>query len=256
MKSRCLAVVIASIILSRAAPESQALNPSARDILNTARTLLPAEIAVVLAGVREAIAGKTLQLSFVPNGPGPELLMGNNGRPRFIRAVSGHFDPNGHVDVVAFTDYTGRTARKCDGTTLSEELVIEYEHKSSDSRWTVKARRRARIEPFAPAFDLLTGDVALESGGRRAFEDRVGRALVAPWKPPAGTQSSEPLPQAVTQSLWVDVASLLPLRWSISTPAKPDRGLPAIPDYGLSFTYDPSLDLRPPDVSLSSDCVR
>jgi len=35
-----------------------------------------------------------------------------------------------------------------------------------------------------------------------------------------------------------------------------ERGIPAVPDYGLSFTYDASLDLRPPDAILSIDCVR
>jgi len=51
------------------------------------------------------------------------------------------------------------------------------------------------------------------------------------------------------------MVTLLPLRWSMSMPAMPERGVPAIPDYGLSFTYDASLDLRPPDVTLSTDCV-
>ena len=253
MKSVCLAV-LAVIVAAQPTVESQVLNPSAREILNTARTLLPAEIAVVLGAVRDAVAGKTLRLTYVPNGPGPEVLMGNNGRPRFVRAVSGHFDPNGHVDVVAFTDYTGQSATTCEGTSLSEELVIEYEHKSTEGRWTAKARRRERIEPLAPVFELLTGRVSVESGSRRSFEDRVGRALVAPWKPPDGAQTAEPIPRGATQSLWIDVASLLPLRWSISIPAMPGRGL--FPEYGLSFTYDSSLDLRPPDIKLPSDCVR
>jgi hypothetical protein len=253
VKSAWLALVAACLVTAAPIADSQLLNPSAREILNTTRTLLPAEIAIVLAAVREAVAGKTLRLSYVPNGPGPEVLMAANGRPRFVRAVSGYFDPNGHVDVVAFTDYTGRSVRKCDGTSLSEELVIEYEHKSTDSRWTVKARRRERNEALAPVFDLLTGNVALESGSRRAFEDRVGRALVAPWKPPDGAIGGPPA--GATQSLWIDLVSLLPLRWSISIPATPERGLPAVPDYSLSFTYDPSLDLRPPDVRLANDCV-
>jgi hypothetical protein len=28
-----------------------------------------------------------------------------------------------------------------------------------------------------------------------------------------------------------------------------------VKDYSLAFTYDPSLDLRPPDVRLANDCV-
>ena len=83
----------------------------------------------------------------------------------------------------------------------------------------------------------------------------MARALVAPWKPPDGAQSAEPLPPGATQSLWIDIASLLPLRWSISIPAMTGRGLPPMPEYGLLFTYDSSLDLRPPDVRLANDCV-
>ena len=103
---------------------------------------------------------------------------------------------------------------------------------------------------------MLAGITPVESGNRRSFGDRVGRALVAPWKLAPGVQPGGPLPAGVTQSLWIDTVSLLPLRWSIAMPAMPDRGIPAIPDYGLSFTYDSSLDLRPPDAILSTDCVR
>jgi hypothetical protein len=163
---------------------------------------------------------------------------------------------SGHVDVITFAEYTGRSARKCDGTPLDDELVIESEHKSTDDRWTVKARTRTPMEVGAPVFDMLAGITFVESGNRRSFDDRVGRALVAPWKLAPGVQPGGPLPAGVTQSLWIDTVSLLPLRWSIAMPAMPDRGIPAIPDYGLWFTYDASLDLRPPDAILSTDCVR
>ena len=255
---------------SRTAP-SQVLNPSARDILNTDRSLQPAEIAIILAASRQAVSGKTFRLSYIPKGRGPEVLMGANGRPRFVRLISGYdgswdmsVDANGisaqsqqrgHVDVVTFTEYTGRSARKCDGTPLDAELVIEYEHKSNDDRWTVKARTRTPMEVLSPVFDLLAGVTPVESGNRRVFDDRVGRALVAPWKLPAGAQSGGPLPTGVRQSLWIDTVSMLPLRWSISVPAMAERGIPAIPDYGLSFTYDASQDLRPPDAILTTDCV-
>jgi hypothetical protein len=71
-------------------PLAQVLNPPARDFLNTNRPLQPAEIAAVLAATRVAISGKTCRLSYVPNGPGPEVLMGANGRPRFMRTTSGY----------------------------------------------------------------------------------------------------------------------------------------------------------------------
>jgi hypothetical protein len=270
MKSAWLLLPVAYVV---ATSPVQLLNRPARDILNTDRALQPAEITAVLGATRAAVSGKTFRLSYVPNGPGPEVLMGANGRPHFMRATSGYdytsgnagVDGNGnrtqsqqsgHVDVVTFTDYTGRSAWKCDGAPLDAELVIEYEHKSTDDRWTVKARTRAVMEVAAPVFDMLAGVTPVESGNRRSFDNRVGRALIAPWTLPPGVQPGAPLPAGVIQSIWIDTVSLLPLRWSISVPAMPERGIPAIPDYGLSFTYDPSLDLRPPTAILSTDCVR
>jgi hypothetical protein len=267
MKSGWLLLAVACVIAASPAASSQTLNPSARDILNTDRPLQSAEIAAVLAGVRAALSGKTFRWSYVPNGPGPEVLMGTNGRPRFMRAVTGYGaavngngsqtqpQPRGHVDVVTLTEYTGRAARKCDGTPLDVELVVEYEHKSTDDRWTVKARTRTPVELGKPVFDILAGSTPVESGNRRSFDDRVGRALVAPWTLPPGAQQ-DALPPGARQSLWIDTVSMLPLQWSIAVRAAPERGTPAIPDYGLLFTYDSSLDLRPPDIVLSNDCVR
>jgi hypothetical protein len=170
--------------------------------------------------------------------------------------TSGDCGGRAHVDLVTFTEYTGRAASKCDGTALNDHLVIEYEHRSTDNRWTARARTRAFDEPLSPVFDILSGSTPATSGDRRSFDDRTARALAAPWKPPAGAQSGGPLPPGTTQSLWIDIESLLPLRWSISVPPNPEIGSPGIPDYGLSFTYDSSVDLQPPDVMLSSDCVR
>jgi hypothetical protein len=265
-------VPVACVMATSPAASSQVLNPPARDILNAERPLQPAEVAAVLAAVREALSGKTIRLSYVAGGPGPEVLIGANGRPRFVRAISGYdyrsgavsadgngnttqSQQSGHVDVITFTEYTGRSATKCDGTALNDELVIEYEHKSTDDRWTVKARTRTAFEFGATVFDVLAGITPVESGGnRRSFDGRTGRALVAPWKLPAGAQGGPPA--GTTQSLWIDTVSLFPLRWTLSMPAVPVRGVSAIPDYGLSFTYDASLDLRPPDVTLTTDCVR
>jgi len=84
-------------------------------------------------------------------------------------------------------------------------------------------------------------------------------ASAAPWWRPGsyllGCSPAVRFQPGVNQSIWIDMVTLLPLRWSMSMPAMPERGVPAIPDYGLSFTYDASLDLRPPDVTLSTDCV-
>jgi hypothetical protein len=270
MKSTWPLVLVAYVMATSPAAPSQALYPPARDLLNAERSLQPAEIAAVLAAVHQAVSGKTFRLSYVANGPGPEVLMGANGRPRFVRAASGYdyrsgavgadgngnrtqSQQSGHVDVITFTEYTGRPASKCDGTALDDELVIEYEHKSTDDRWTVRARTRSPMEFAAPVFDMLAGITPVESGTRRSFDGRTGRALVAPWTLPAAAQGG-PLAGA-SQSIWIDTVSLLPLRWTLSMPVTPER-VPAIPDYGLSFTYDASLVLLPPDAILSADCVR
>ena len=59
----------------------------------------------------------------------------------------------------------------------------------------------------------------------------------------------------VTQSLWIDVETLLPLRWSLSVPAVPAQGIPAFSGYGLSFTYDASIEVTVPDGLAAPDCI-
>ena len=97
MKSAWLLLLAVYVLAMSSALLSQALDPAARDILNADRPLQPAETTVVLAATRDALSGKTLRLSYVPNGPGPEVLMGTNGRPRFLRAVSGYDYQSGGV---------------------------------------------------------------------------------------------------------------------------------------------------------------
>jgi hypothetical protein len=75
MKSAWLLLPMAYVMATSPAAPSQALSLQARDILNTDRPLQPAEIAVALAATRGAVSGKTFRLSYVPNGPGPEVLM-------------------------------------------------------------------------------------------------------------------------------------------------------------------------------------
>src|SRR5437763_16511132 len=89
MRRRIVAGLIA-LSASVAAAHSQTIAPSPAYLLKTARPLVAAEIPPVLAAVRSALAGRTLKLSYVPDGPGPEMLMAADGRPRFLRAVSGY----------------------------------------------------------------------------------------------------------------------------------------------------------------------
>ena len=110
----------------------------------------------------------------------------------------------------------------------AEEMVIEY--RSAGDGWTVTARLADPLELGATVFAVLTGDAALEDGGRRRILDRRARGLTGPWKP-TGT----------TQTLWIDEVTLVPLLWQVAATQDP----PA-PDEGLYFVYDRSIDIRPP----------
>lgn len=232
----------------------QAINPSPRAVIRDMRALQPAEIAQVLTASRQAIAGKTLRIAYVAGGPGPEVVMDSDGRPAWMRMTSGTDAPSGHVDLITVLHYTHTSARACDGHALDAELVVEFEHRTPPGTWSAKARTRSAMEVAAPIFDTLTGVTTLESGGFRDFDGgRRARAFTASWNPP-GRMPSDADTKDPTQSLWIDVESLLPLRWSLAMPARSD--MPALPDYGLSFTYDASIDIRAPDGVAVPDCVR
>src|SRR5262245_13019447 len=198
---------------------AQTLNPPPRVVVAQSRRLIQAEITQVLAAARGAIAGRTFRLSYRPDGPGPEVLMGPNGWPRFVRTVSGYTSWAGtvgnetvattreyHADVREITEFTSRPARKCDGTAVDGELVIEYRNESRG--WTAKARTRSTMEFAAPIFDILAGTTRVEAGALKPLGDRPARAFGAPWTPPAGSKPGGPLPPNLTQTLWVDIETL------------------------------------------------
>ena len=230
----------------------QALNPSPRAVIRDMRALRPAEIAQVLAASRQAIAGSAFRMAYVAGAPGPEVVMDIDGRPAWMRTTSGFDTPSGHVDFVDVLHYTRTLARACDGRALDRELVVEYERRTPPGVWSVKARVKSDMEVGRPIFDMLSGATAVESGGFRDFDgSRRTRAFTAPWTTAPGGIGG---PVGAPQSLWIDVESLRPLRWSLVVPAPGD--LPAIPEYGLSFTYDTTIDVRAPDGVTAPDCVR
>jgi hypothetical protein len=216
------------------------------------------EIAQVLTAARAAIAGRTFRLSYQPGGPGPEVLMAADGRPRFIQTVSGYTSWSAvtgnsaptttreyRANVQEVTEFTRQAARRCDGSPITGELVIEYRNENAQG-WTAKARTRTVMEVAAPVFDMLTGTTAVKHDGIKTIGDRSARALIAPWAPPAGAQAGGPLPPNLTQTLWIDVETLLPLRWEV--------GAPTTPGYGVSFTYE-TLDIRAPDGVAAPQCI-
>jgi len=110
------------------------------------------------------------------------------------------------------------------------------------SSWRLPWRDTARARPEDP--------------GQRGFVgSRLARALVAPWTPPPGHEEppiviGDPFPnvrgnprrRAQTQTLWIDVESLLPLQWETPVDA-------------LAFRYDPTIAITRPDEILPPACV-
>jgi len=246
----------------------QAPNPQPQDIVKEARPLQQAEVAAVLGAARAAIAGKTVRLAFAPDGPGPDVLFGSDGRGRIVRTVSGTTGgiaggdgarSTWHTAVETISEYTRRPARGCDGAARPGELVIEYSNEN-DKGWNVRARTTPDHDIAAPIFEMLSGTVAAASGNLGTFGERKARAIVAPWTPPAATITVDAIagdprpsvtPESVvprgSQTLWIDVDSLRPIRWAVT--------LPGLPSYALTFTYDTSPAPKIPDGLTPPACV-
>jgi len=268
-----LAVVLALVAAS---------GPSPRDLLNAARPLTAIEIASVLDASRRAVARKTFRASALSGRLSLDVRVERSGRPKIVRTAFGleggmvfgvaagaptppfSTEMRWHEDVVSIVEYTGRPVRRCDGSVEPGEMVISYTLSSRSSSWTTEGRRRDPTEIQYPnvqrVFELLRGIAPLTSGERCSIGGRPARAFVAPWKPPPDRSShapiltGDPIPNVAgepsqteaTESLWIDVRSLLPLRWKISK-----RGV-------LMYGYDfkkMSLDLRPPPGVRAPDCI-
>jgi hypothetical protein len=256
----------------------QVVTQSPRGLLRVARPLTSAEIAIVLAASRDAIAGKTLRLPSVFNGQGPELRMGPGGLPSAVRSVStiqggivgvsadGIRTSTQFVEeVTTFIDYTGGAVRRCGGAIEPGEMVIEYVRHGADRDWTVTARRREANDVgglgYAWAFAMLRGAGSLASTQQGQIAGRPARAFDAPWVLPGGDNVEriilrgdpapnvigEPAPNESIQTMWIDTGSLLPLRWEVNR-----RGERT---HGLDFTYVP-IDLQPPAGVEAPGCVR
>jgi hypothetical protein len=109
---------------------------------------------------------------------------------------------------------------------------------------------------------MLQGAGPITGGERRQTGDRWIRALVSPWTPlvdrhvepsfligdPMPNIAGNPVPPAreATQRLWIDSASLLPVRCEVS-----ERGTLT---HHLDFTFAP-IDLRPPAGLAAPACI-
>jgi hypothetical protein len=223
-----------------AAGFAQRLNPSAREVIVLPRPLIAAEAALVLAAARQAVDGRTFRLSYQPDGPGPLFTMRSDGRPRYVRAISG---TSGRADTVSFTHFTGTPARHCDGRPRDGELVVENEQKEG-SDWTVEARTRQAIEINRPAFDILSGDVTVTAGGVQRLGSQTARPFSAAYRLVEGAAGGPP--HGTMMSLWVDTTSLLPVLWSLAAPGLPRLDMP--------LTYVDDL-LQPPTEVAAPNCI-
>jgi hypothetical protein len=257
----------------------QAVDPSPRALLNLARPLTNAEIAIVLAASRDAVAGTTLRFTSLFNGQGPELRLGPAGLPTAVRSVStieggmisvsadGTPPTSTHFveEVSTFIDYTGGAVRRCDGAIEPGEMVIEYVRRGAGRDWTATARRREANDVggpgYAGVFGMLRGTGSLASTQRGQIAGRPARAFAAAWVSPftdtvqrtmlrgdpAPNVIGEPAREESIQTLWIDAESLLPLRWEVNT-----RGERS---HGFDFTYEP-IDLQPPAGVDAPSCIR
>lgn len=261
----------AALMLVTAIAAAQTINPSPQSLIKQTRSLLPAEVAAVLAASRHALDGQRFRLAYVAGGPGIDVIAGADGWPRWKQATHGVESMSGgggsangvawsqqtteHFDFITIVEYTDAAARTCDGNVLDGKLIVEYERKTPPGTWTAKARTRSVVEELSPLFDTLSDD-NLASGEVRTINGHMARAFTAPYKVPSSSgvvTFSAPSP-AMTKTLWLDVDSLLPLRWAVSVPARPN--MPALPDYGLSFTYDASIEIRAPDGVTRPTCIK
>lgn len=234
-----IAKVLVSVIPGLFEPlQSQGTEASAQELLRSSRELTAGEVARVRDAAVAVWNGKTFRVSGLQNTGGPEfqILMGAHGRPRYARH---ELD-----DMVDFEDYTRRPAVSCDGgKRLGEELVIEYAILDRGAPWIAKARGSS-TPSFPEYYEMLEG--RLEGAPIQEIGGRNARALVGPGR--LFSYSTRTVPADEKQYLWLDVETLLPLRWEIMNGGVPTQ-------WGLSFAYDRSLQLKPPLGIRAPTCV-
>ena len=206
---------------------------SPRDLLSLQRPLTAAEVSRVASGIRQALAGKTLRLVDKFQGD-PEILMGRDGMPRLVRfkgrgeSVAGITTETGTMRVfnlpdviVSVFEYSRVPARLCNGGPAPSGMVIEYL-----MNLTTKVRQVTAREPgprdagMARPLEMLKATETLTSGENRLVGKRRARALVSPMPMPGdvvltGDPAPNPADFIPIQSLWIDMDSLLPLRWEV-----------------------------------------
>ena len=261
---------------------SQAHSPSARDLLNNARPLIESEIATILTRSQDAVTGKTLRLPWMnADDGGPDILMGSRGQPRVIHwageieggvvygiGADGKTPPPTYWrgPYVTITEFTGRPAVRCRESAARGELVIEYAMSPPSNQWNVTARAHQAGEPvggpgLAPIFEMLQARLPLSTGERRRINGRSARAFVSSWTPaqptiaepapligdPTPNVKGEPIPRVGVQTLWIDVETVLPVRW--------EGSIRDLSGHGFDFKYGGRRP-RPPAGVAAPDCIQ
>ena len=206
---------------------------SPRQLLTLQRPLTTAEISRLVSGVRQALAGKTLRL--VDKSPGePEILIGRDGLPRIVRfkgtgeRIAGITTSTGTMRVfnlpdviVSVFEYSRVPTNRCGGGPMASGMVIEYVRNLTMNVRHVTAREPGRRDALiARPFEMLHAPETLISGDSRLVGTRHTRALMSPWPMPgmallAGDPAPNPAEFIPVQSLWIDTASLLPVRYEV-----------------------------------------
>jgi hypothetical protein len=218
-----------------------------RTRLGESRPLGPTEIDQLLDAARLAAGGRAFHLTAERGGFASDIVVERDGHVHYIRSQS----PSGE----AFTEFTGRIARYCDGTVASGEMVIEYRH--TEAGWEAEARPSSPADLLRPIFDMLVGLKPLVDAG---VTSDGGRALAAAWNlnargpSPGGGGArgasmfvlADPTVSGV-ETLVIDPLSLLPARWEFAfSPAMPSKEAVTA---SYRFAFDPTLVLAPPATS-------
>jgi hypothetical protein len=270
MRAPLAAVILGVVVTASIGSHTQTLNPTPQQVINEPRALTAPEVAVILDASRHAADGKSFRIGYTPEGPGVEVRMAADGWPRIKRerhggdfvasgvASRGGWQSTaprrGHVDVTTITEYTSAPATSCRGEAMNGKLVVEYEFTSATKTWTAKARPRPSHETLAMMFDILAGNVAAASGELGQINRRPARAFIAPYSMAEGAIASDALRHA-NEMLWIDRETLLPLRVALALRPSAETNTPAIPDYGLWFTADASIDIQPPNGVSAPECI-
>jgi hypothetical protein len=216
-----------------------------------------------LGQLRDAVvhhlAGRTVLLGSGTDAPA--VRVGTDGRPVLIRRV----DSSSDGVVVRVSAFTRQPAVYCSGGAAPGKLVIEYENHSGT--WSAHTRHSTPLEPFSPLFAMVAGDVPWRDAGIGTIDGRACRRVSANWAPPSfstverspdGTTSAlYATPSRAdltgTQTLSIDLATMLPVRWRV-VGSIGERG--ALPPLDYDFRYDDSVKLEEPENVRVDRCIQ